>query len=351
MPLFTYKQFNVLFHIVCVLITTGIVIWWIHKYSLENLSSSIDFKGYFKTDDDVQPAFSICVDDPKLNEKLELSAPGYNKSTYLNFLKGKVYHEELRNLDFNHVRFNWSAYFYQTPKAYIVAKDGAKLGRVPMSKYWRYYTSFIGLRSGNKALTNCLAVEPLSSSVTNIRLRFNGSIFKNGKRRNYELRVLLHYKRQIIRSYPTTKYLWDPRDNVTAYRMEFRVQDVEVLHRYNGRHHLCIEDWRNYDKLALETHLNEVGCRSPYHVSETNRSVCSSKEKMKESLFPISAIFMKKFDTPCRSIEKVYYTYQEAVTKSIPDGTFEIKFHFNSRYKEIVQYQQIDFWVNLEYTI
>ena len=352
MHVFTYNQINVSFHIGCILVTTGIVIWWLHKYSLHNLSSAVDIKPYFETKNDVQPVFSICVVDPKLNEKLEIFAPGYNKSTYIKFLQGNVYHEELKNLDFNYLRFNWTEYFYQTPTAFLVSKNGTDLGRFPMTKGWRYYTSYIGLQSLNRYLTDCLTVEPLSNEVRNIRLRLNGSIFKNGKRPIYsKFRVFLHYPHQIIRSYSTVKYLWDARDNETAYRMSFRVHDVEVLHRYSGGRHVCVDDWSNYDNIVLDTHLNQVGCRSPYHVSKTNQLVCSSKEKMKESLIYPSNLFMKKFNPPCRSVEKIYYRYQEANTKDIPNGTFEMKFFFNSRYKEIVQYEQVDLGVRLKYSI
>ena len=50
-------------------------------------------KDYFKTKDDVLPVFSICVIDPKLEEKLKRYAPAYSKSTYIKFLRGDVYHE------------------------------------------------------------------------------------------------------------------------------------------------------------------------------------------------------------------------------------------------------------------
>ena len=349
MRVFTYNQFNIFFRIVCVLATFVIVIWWLHKYSLHHTSCSIDVKDYFETEDDVQPAFSICVIDPKLEEKLERFAPGYNKSTYIKFLRGDVYHEELRNLDFDYLRFNWSEYFHETPSAYLVSKNGIPRGRVSMSKHWRYYTSYIGLQSYNRYLTNCLAVEPLSNEVTNIRIRLNGSIFKNGMRPNSKFRVFLHYPQQIIRSYSTVRYVWDARSKNSSYKMNFRIKDVEVLHRNNYRKHSCINDWSSYDKIVLEMHVNKVGCRSPYRVSETNQSICSSKDKMNESLIYPGDVIMKKFDPPCRSLEKIYYTYTETSINEIPKGTFEMKFHFNNRYKEIVQYAQIDMGVKLYY--
>ena len=118
--------------------------------------------------------------------------------------------------------------------------------------------------------------------------------------------------------------------------------DVQVFQRqdYASRH--CMTDWRNYDKVVLETYLSQVGCRSPYHVTESNYSVCSNKEKMKQSLIWPSDIAMKKFPIPCRSLEKVYSRYDESTIDTIPNGTFEMKFYFNRRYTETVQYPQIN---------
>ena len=124
--------------------------------------------------------------------------------------------------------------------------------------------------------------------------------------------------------------------------MKFRVMDVQVFQRQDYASRRCMTDWRNYDKVVLETHLSNLGCRSPYHVAESNYSVCSNKEKMKQSLIYPSDILMKKFCHPCRSLEKVSYIYEEATIKDIPNGTFEMKFFFNSRYKETVQYPQIN---------
>ena len=140
---------------------------------------SIDIKNYFHTDLDVQPAFSICATDSKLNEKLKMLAPDYNESSYIKFLQGKVYHEELKELNFNHLKFNWSEYFYQKPKAYLVGSDGRQLRNVSESNYWKSYTSYTGLLSQNRYLSNCLAIEPLDKHVHSVTFLFNKSIFEN----------------------------------------------------------------------------------------------------------------------------------------------------------------------------
>jgi hypothetical protein len=189
----TYDQVNVLFSTLCFFLAISVVVSWLHKYSLHKLASGIDVKSYFDTKLDVHPAFSICVTDPQLNEKVKKLALSYNKSTYIQFLRGDMYDEELKKLEFEQISFNWSQYFHQTPVAYIVANNGTKIGNLPMtSKYWKYYTSYIGIQSQNRYLTSCLAVEPLTNEVHSIKITLNRSIFEGKKRHNYRFRVLLH---------------------------------------------------------------------------------------------------------------------------------------------------------------
>ena len=163
---------TILHYSLCLLATICVTSWWIYKYSLQELSTSIDIKHMFKSKDDLQPAFSVCVTDPRLNEKLQtVSNNKYNKTSYIKFLRGIEYHEALRNIDYNLIRFNWSEYFIQPPLAARVSDHGKLLGRVPKSEYWKYSTSFIGLQSSNKYLTDCISFEPLRKEVANIKVK------------------------------------------------------------------------------------------------------------------------------------------------------------------------------------
>ena len=349
--------FNTAFTIICLVITFYIVYVWIHRYSLHKLSSVIDMKGYFKTEKDVSPSFSVCVTDPKLNEKIVNIAPSFNESTYLKFLRGSMYREELRLLDFDQIRFNWSAYLYDTPKAQLVSSNGSDKGYVSAGKYWKYYTSYIGLQSHERYLTYCLAFEPLHHEVHVIRVRLNKTIFDSGKRQNYKFRVFLHYPNQIIRSYQNVKYLWEDWKNKTINgqtkwsrnQMVFSVKDIEVLQRLENKDKACVKDWNRYDQIVMEKHLKRAGCRRPYQESKVINSICSNSEAMeKSSLYP-SNIIMKMFDEPCRTLEKADFKFFDSHTsllKDAPDEIFEVKFYFNFRYKEIVQYEQIDLEVS-----
>ena len=126
-----WDNLHMIFNVLCTLVTLCIVIWWFHKFSLQNLSCSIDIKSFFESDDSLQPAFSVCVTDPELNQKLlKITDSKYNESSYINYLRGIEYNEDLQKLDFSMVRFNWSEYFFEQPVASLISEHGKFLGRV-----------------------------------------------------------------------------------------------------------------------------------------------------------------------------------------------------------------------------
>ena len=127
--------------------------------------------------------------------------------------------------------------------------------------------------------------------------------------------------------------------------MVFTVKDIEVLQRLEDKDSSCIRDWKNYDQGITEKHLTRIGCRRPYQKSKAVDEICSNAEEMAKSRLYPSNIIMKMFDEPCRTLEKADYRYLDSRTsslKGISEEIFEIKFYFNFRYKEILQYEQID---------
>ena len=345
-PNITWPKLISIYNLLCTIGSICLAFLWLYRFSLQNLSCEIDIKNFFQSDKDVQPAFSVCVIDPELDTKLRNI--GFNKSIYIKFLQGKYMHENLRLVDFSNIRFNWSHYFYKQPSASLVSDDGESLGRVPMSRHWWFYTSFIGLQANNKYLTDCIALEPLVRNVENIKMWLNSSIFEQGIRPStgYKFRVFLHYPGQIIRSYSTLKALWDEVDNQTSYIMRFRISNVQVLERYPTRHQWCIDDWKSYDRIAFETKMQKISCQSPYHyIYGLNHSICSTKEKMKNSLLYPSNRKIRMFSFPCRSIEHIQYTYTESIGKKLPIGVTQMNFHYMTYYKETKQRILIDFEV------
>ena len=125
--------------------------------------------------------------------------------------------------------------------------------------------------------------------------------------------------------------------------MTFRIKDVQVLQRFPTRRQPCIRDWKNYDRLAFRTILKNVGCQSPYqYIYGSNYSICSTKEKIQQTLVYPSNRQMRRFHNPCKSLYKVQYQLTEWMSTKLPKEVLGITFHFTNEYKETIQYVQID---------
>jgi hypothetical protein len=87
---------------------------------------------------------------------------------------------------------------------------------------------------------------------------------------------------------------------------------VEVMARRNKKREPCIEGWRNYDNVIIAKHVNNIGCRTPYHTSLSKEfPTCNIGEKMKKAGFSLSEGYIDKYPSPCRSLEKIMFSYEE----------------------------------------
>ena len=65
--------------------------------------------------------------------------------------------------------------------------------------------------------------------------------------------------------------------------MLFTLQQFEILRRRNKENDPCIPDEENFDQIVLNDHLENVGCKAPFQISNKSWNICDSKEKMKEA--------------------------------------------------------------------
>ena len=138
-------------------------------------------------------------------------------------------------------------------------------------------------------------------------------------------------------AYLVTKYL-DANTN-DQYVMRFRIDGVEVLKRRNKRSRPC-NDWSNFDASIIEHDVKKVGCRTSYQPMVDGIPVCSNKEKTKQASRDRFNDEVE-IDPPCKSMEKIYYTYTEGdQSKTIyaERNKFRILIYpYNRRFKEILQ--------------
>ena len=90
----TIKQsFRFTFALVCALAAVSICVYWIYKYRLDEDLSVITYRKFYEREHDVYPTVSLCFNNPFLRQHLTDS--GVNESSYLGFLTGEYFSEEM----------------------------------------------------------------------------------------------------------------------------------------------------------------------------------------------------------------------------------------------------------------
>ena len=95
------------FNFACVSATVVMVGFWCYQYFKDDDLSLADYTEFERgDDDDLYPILSMCFQDPFLDEKLKEIHPNLNQSFYEKFLKGEIYDERLRHIDYDNVTLN-----------------------------------------------------------------------------------------------------------------------------------------------------------------------------------------------------------------------------------------------------
>ena len=164
-------------------------------------------------------------------------------------------------------------------------------------------------------------------------------MFKKGTRPElHEFFVLFHQPNQLLRSLQTIKYSWNIRKDQFNYEMKFGLNDIEVLLRRNRYRNPCNENWQEYDADVMKQHLEETKCKAPYQTQMVNHSFCASKEKIKQAKFTLVSKNSNHKLPPCRSMERIDYTYEEVDLSASSDWDGKGHFWFtinllNAQYK------------------
>ena len=335
-------RFHTFFHVICWGATLTVICYWIFIYSLNQDVGIIDYKHYYDQPTDVFPVLSICLRNPFSATEFRNKHQDLNETMYLSFLQGKYFSAGYMQIDYNDIRLNMSDYI----ESYLIEwRNGSESVYEYATKPIKIFDpSFAGFwfLPGSPTFYNCYALQtPHDYDMTLFAILIRNTIFPSSiKSENYDMLTFLHYPNQLLVSYKTIKYWFASRDLNSSYSMRFQIRGIEVVHRRNKNGRPCNEEWNNYDHNIIRQHLDNVGCRPPYLGNDTSKvPLCNNKEQMARSLMRIRSDYGSP--PPCRSMEKVYYTYSAGdITKTLwgNPGTFWVNLQiFDPQFKEIFQ--------------
>ena len=329
-----------IFAFLCALTTFFMVVYWCYKFSLNDDLSMVSYEEYYRNEDDIRPTVSMCLENPFVKDRLD--GYGVNESSYLAFLEGKDFSNEILNVDFHQVTIDivdyikgYRLYFYNGTNAKfdkgITIHDKKSLTHI--SFIGQVYSSFL----------KCFAFNiPNIDGLETFRVLLSNSIFPNGIRPTYNgLMTFVHLPHQFLLSKHTETRIWPVRTRNEVYKMRSLIREVTIETRRNKKDSPCNQHWKEYDNWVIQRHKNEIGCITPYQKQDENLPPCNTQGLMLNSLLKLTIVQTKMYEKPCKTMEDVRIALVESSVKKIEDGNvgefwFSIRFPLN-RFKEIRQ--------------
>ena len=350
--IFTFYQY------VCWIATIATISYCIYIHSLDEDLCTIDYKTYYKDENDVFPQLSFCLKDPISEEKLKSYNFTFNISSYINFLDGNSFDSEMLKIDYEDVIKNLSSYIEPTwidysngtflnlhPDNNDAFPDAMNVNKVdrPSVAIFPSVNAFFSYYLDNTFL-NCYTLPiPQDKNIRAYYFKVNNTIFKDGIRTNqYDLVTIIHYPNHMLTSISTMKYFWPyVRYENDSYIMKYKLYGVEKLRRRQKSRQPCSENWKYYDHEIKETHVKKHGCRPPYLNYPKEDPICSDQNEIKKAKFLYRADHYHTLPA-CTTMENIFYEYDESPLTYLPSdlviGSFRIMIMLDHHvFKEISQ--------------
>ena len=264
-----HPRFNTLvlslFQFVCVITTASIITYNIILYSENEDLTEVSFKMYNQDEESIYPGITICIDKPFQANKLEKFGEGINKTTYENFLRGRLWDDRMQKINFDSVIIDIKDYLIE---ACIKRKFNGNCSKFdPKIDLFFEPSKFQCFGFRNTPGTNIVYVET----------KLNVSLFPYQVRpEKWKFIIRFPFPSQIFRSAKMSYGEWQNRQNLSnGFTMNFQVRNVQVLRRRNKKSRPCY-DWNNYDNLVMHEISKQLGCRPVYWGHKTILPICST---------------------------------------------------------------------------
>ena len=174
--------------------------------------------------------------------------------------------------------------------------------------------------------------------------------------------VIFHYPRQlfisrnlqVLRLYPFDKKLHSYNHFI------LQIESFEVLKRRHTRSKNCLEDMNSYDKIIVNEHLKNIGCRLPFHKEHSSYPLCkngsqierevpetilNSEENETRSDREKRVLNIEKLNVPmsCERISQISVFFKRIQNENNnPSKTFSIQLSYPKEVKIISQSKEVD---------
>ena len=321
-------SFTIAYHIcivLCTIITLVLVFQSLRKYMLDENSTRVNhIKFNYGDPGNIYPSITLCVFNPFLEKELKRYREDINITTYFDFLKGKLWDEQMMSIDYDRVTVslmnnfigvrmtlaNGSRYEYDH-----IHKKQSPAGWMPSF----YITHPL---ADDHAYMKCLSYDiPFidKSPVRKFHIYLKKSLFPQ----QYEnqpfkfesnasgMRMQFHYPGQRIASKITVSSWSSSTKLPKPYTIGFRIFDINVMAYRNRKREPCFDDWLNYDQMLTDEQVMRAGCRPRYWITDKILPVCNTQGEMQRFHKEIDSGTNWKTRPPCKMIRSMQYTCTE----------------------------------------
>ena len=330
------------FVILCVFVTVSLCLYWCYKFNLNEDLSVVQYKKFYETNDDVFPTMSLCLGNPFSEQ--HLAEYGVNKTSYLEFLKGKMFTKVMQKINYSRVTHDVPDFIkgyriYFRNHSIMMFDSGLTL----QDKVKLTVNSFNGFAGSYGMFYKCFALQiPKIKDLMIFRILLSNKIFPNSERpAKYLFRTFVHLPRQFMLSQHTDKWIWSHRTKYESYKMRFAVRSVDIVIRRNKKQRPCNNYWKEYDDWVIKAYQNKTGCINPYQEHVNNLPTCNAQEEMAHSLIHQAIAERPEYTKPCKTMENVRIDHVESDLENtkeegLGEFWFSIRFPQNT-FKEIGQ--------------
>ena len=307
----------------------------------------------FEKADVEYPSVSICLEDPFVEKELKKVDQNFsfplNKKSYLKFLKGESFDENLINeIEYDNVTINLNEYILY---AIFQFRNESSYRVVTSEKLFNHKVTFNGFYIYG-IFAKCFA--PAISKLEYPNLKYF-EIFYNSTRLLNDLSISILEKQRVHMNvhYPEQFLLEAHGGNGLLSSMlrhsikqgtRLSITDMEIIKRRRNRNHDCTQNWKQFDSLVLDRHVKLIGCRPPYIQSvksKGNENVtppCKTEKKLKESKFDFYKARTDYYPKACHRVSRVNYFVKPYLVQL----NWRVKILYPEEVKMITQSKEVD---------
>ena len=316
-----FKIIDLLFKFACVILTIGFVVSWIYTYTLDEDTTTIEIRSYFSSPDDPLPVMSMCFMESFDDVDFAQFGENITKKDYINYLKGKFFDKRMTQINYDAISINISNFWIKSDVYYYNGTSFTNMKTNVSFKYpYHTYTA-----SQWRFLNKCFALEITDPNVKQLIISMNRDIFP-GKIRNPNggFTLLFHYPNQVVWSYRTLMRGFPVRDNTSNFQMDVNINGMAALvHRYKPKIDNCVNDWKRYDNIILQNHIDDLGCKAAIYGKKYNGTICNTE--VDNELAPFHFDNQNNGIPPCRGIDDIEVTVSEKIKRDIGTGGNKVK--------------------------